>query len=272
LQDGSQQPLNAAPAVVSSSVSVSSKVSSITTNNENEGVSIRSDQVTGKSSTDGSATSAAGKNSNLSLDALAKAKKALQLKKELSEKLKKLPMVRSHSCSQSLAPISYYNFLIVLSFFPAQLNKLGTTGTDTQVSKKENAKTAVEALTVTKGEAKHTGPVSGLPTSSVSGTPAAAGAIGIPGLTNISNLDAVKRAQELAAKMGFRQDPQFAPLINMFPGTSTELTVPQRPPKAPVLRLDAQGREIDEQGNIISMSKPTNLSTLKVKFVTISFI
>ncbi|KAG2642215.1 hypothetical protein PVAP13_2KG279800 [Panicum virgatum] len=234
--DGSQQPLNAAPAVVSSSIPVSSKVSSITTNNENEGVSIRSDQVTGKSSTDGSATSAAGKNSNLSLDALAKAKKALQLKKELSEKLKKLPM----------------------------LNKLGTTGTDTQVSKKENTKTAVEALTVTKGEAKHTGPVSGLPTSSVSGTPAAAGAIGIPGLTNISNLDAVKRAQELAAKMGFRQDPQFAPLINMFPGTSTELTVPQRPPKAPVLRLDAQGREIDEQGNIISMSKPTNLSTLKV--------
>ncbi|KAG2633997.1 hypothetical protein PVAP13_2NG298000 [Panicum virgatum] len=242
--DGSQQPLNAAPAVVSSSVSVSSKVSSITINNENEGVSIRSDEVTGKSSTDGSATSAAGKNSNLSLDALAKAKKALQLKKELSEKLKKLPM----------------------------LNKLGTTSTDMQVSKKEDAKTAVETQTVSKGEAKHTGPVSGLPMSSVSGTPAAADAIGIPGLTSIPNLEAVKRAQELAAKMGFRQDPHFAPLINMFPGTSTELTVPQRPPKAPVLRLDAQGREIDEQGKVISMTKPTNLSTLKVKFVTISFI
>ena len=141
-----------------------------------------------------------------------------------------------------------------------------------QVSKKEDAKTAVETQTVSKGEAKHTGPVSGLPMRSVSGTPAAAGAIGIPGLTNIPNLEAVKRAQELAAKMGFQQDPQFAPLINMFPGTSTELTVPQRPPKAPVLRLDAQGREIDEQGKVISMTKPTNLSTLKVKFVTISFI
>jgi U4/U6 small nuclear ribonucleoprotein PRP3 len=79
----------------------------------------------------------------------------------------------------------------------------------------------------------------------------------------------VKRAQELAAKMGFRQDPHFAPLINLFPGTSTELTVPQRPPKAPVLRLDAQGREIDEQGNVINMTKPANLSTLKVKLNTI---
>lgn len=102
-----------------------------------------------------------------------------------------------------------------------------------------------------------------------SGTPAAAGVIGLPGLPNIPNLDAVKRAQELAARMGFRQDPQFAPVINLFPGTSTELTVPERPPKAPVLRLDAQGREIDEQGNVISMTKPTNLSTLKVKFVTV---
>ncbi|CAN6181709.1 unnamed protein product [Urochloa humidicola] len=235
---GSQQPLNAASVVVPSSVPVSSKVSSITTNNENEGISIRSDEVTGKSSTDGSATSAAGK--SITRDALAKAKKALQLKKELSEKLKKLPMLN---------------------------NKLGTSGTGTQVSKKEDAKTslpAVEAQALPKGEANSTGAVSSLPMSSVSGTLAAAGAIGIPGLTNISNLDAVKRAQELAAKMGFRQDPLFAPLINMFPGTSTELTVPQRPPKAPVLRLDAQGREIDEQGNVISMTKPTNLSTLKV--------
>ncbi|GJN11720.1 hypothetical protein PR202_ga29932 [Eleusine coracana subsp. coracana] len=196
------------------------KVSSITTNIENEGVSFRSDEVTGKSSTDGSATSAAGKSSNLSLDALAKAKKALQLKKELSEKLKKLPELN---------------------------NKLGT---DTHVSKKDEAKKSASA-----SEAK---------TNSVSGTPVTGGAIGIPGLANIPNLDAVKRAQELAAKMGFRQDPQFGPLINLFPGTSTEPTVPQRPAKAPVLRLDAQGREIDEHGNVINMTKPTNLSTLKV--------
>ncbi|KAL5665098.1 hypothetical protein ACJX0J_025206, partial [Zea mays] len=233
---GSQQLLSAVP--MPSSVPIPSKVSSITTNNANEGVSIRSDEVTVKSSTDGSATSAAGKSSNLSLDALAKAKKALQLKKELSEKLKKLPMLN---------------------------NKLGTSVTATQVSKEE-AKTsvsAVDAQLFSKGEAKPTD-VSVLPTSTISGTPAVGGAIGIPGLTNIPNLESVKRAQELAAKMGFRQDPQFGPLINLFPGTSTEVTVPQRPAKAPVLRLDAQGREIDEQGNVISMTKPTNLSTLKV--------
>jgi hypothetical protein len=106
-----QQPLNATPVdVVQSSVTVSSKVSSITTNNENEGVSIRSDEVTGKSSTDGSATSAISKGSSLSLDALAKAKKALQLKKELSEKLKKLPEVRNHCYFQSV-------FIALISLF-----------------------------------------------------------------------------------------------------------------------------------------------------------
>ncbi|KAM3256269.1 hypothetical protein ACQJBY_049014 [Aegilops geniculata] len=221
---GAQQPLNSAPAVaVPSANPVSSKVSPITTTNENGGVSIRSDEVTGKSSTDGTANSSAGRSSNLSLDALAKAKKALQLKKELSEKLKRLPA----------------------------LNKLGTTIPDTQTPKKET-----QSVSGSSASAVHAGASSELPASSVSA--------GISGLTNIPNLDAVKRAQELAAKMGFRQDPQFAPLINMFPGTSSELTIPQRPAKAPVLRLDAQGREIDENGNVISMTKPSNLSTLKV--------
>ncbi|KAL5205281.1 hypothetical protein ABZP36_033490 [Zizania latifolia] len=225
---GAQQLLNAAPAVVPSSDPVPSKVSSITTTSENEGVSIRSDEVTGKSSTDGRTTSAVGKSSNLSLDALAKAKKALQLKKELSEKLKKLPGLN---------------------------NKL-----DTQIPKKET-----QTVSTSSASEIATGAASNLPDNSVSGMLSkAAGAIGIPGLVNIPNLDAVKRAQEYAAKMGFRQDPQFAPVINLFPGTSTELTVPQRPAKAPVLRLDAQGREIDEHGNVISMTKPTNLSTLKV--------
>lgn len=91
----------------------------------------------------------------------------------------------------------------------------------------------------------------------------------LPGLTNIRNIEAVKRAQELAAKMGFRQDPEFAPLINMFPGQlSADMAVPQKPAKVPVLRLDAQGREIDEHGNVINMPKLTNLSTLKVTLVT----
>ena len=69
------------------------KVSSNSTTNENKGVSIiRSHEVTGKSSTDGS-SSTARKTGSLSIDALAKAKKALQMQKELSEKLKKIPQV-----------------------------------------------------------------------------------------------------------------------------------------------------------------------------------
>ena len=81
----------------------------------------------------------------------------------------------------------------------------------------------------------------------------------------VPNVEAVKRAQELAAKMGFRQDPQFAPLINMFPGQMPpEVTYQPKPAKAPVLRLDALGREIDEHGNVVSAAKVTNLSTLKV--------
>ncbi|KAK9741455.1 hypothetical protein RND81_03G107300 [Saponaria officinalis] len=78
--------------------------------------------------------------------------------------------------------------------------------------------------------------------------------------------EAVKRAQELAAKMGFRQDPEFAPLINLFPGQLPPdvSAVVQKPAKAPVLRLDALGREIDEHGNVVNISKPSSLSTLKV--------
>jgi U4/U6 small nuclear ribonucleoprotein PRP3 len=52
----------------------------------------------------------------------------------------------------------------------------------------------------------------------------------------------------------------------MFPGqiVTPDATIPQKPTKAPVLRLDAQGREIDEHGNVVNITKPSNLSTLKV--------
>lgn len=95
--------------------------------------------------------------------------------------------------------------------------------------------------------------------------PSGSGMTAPAGLQPIPNIEAVKRAQELAARMGFRQDPEFAPLINLFPGqTTTDVAVPQKPTKAPVLRLDALGREIDEHGNVVNLTKPNNLSTLKV--------
>ncbi|XP_074556011.1 protein RDM16-like isoform X1 [Curcuma longa] len=223
------------------------KVSSFNTPNENEGVSIRSDEVPGKSSTDGSATSVAVKSGSLSLDALAKAKRALQMQKELSEKLKKIPV----------------------------LNKIVSSSTvNTQVS---SDKAGVEfsaagafqhapSGSLASSSTAHVQAMPSAPEVAPSGNLSAMGGTGVlPGLSNIRNIEAVKRAQELAAKMGFRQDPEFAPLINMFPGQlPIDMAVSQKPSKAPVLRLDAQGREIDEHGNIINVPKPTNLSTLKV--------
>ncbi|XP_039060185.1 protein RDM16-like isoform X2 [Hibiscus syriacus] len=195
------------------------KVSSISTA-ENKAYSVTgSHEVPGSSTDVSSSTGKSG--ANFSLDALAKAKKALQMQKELAEKMKKIPALNKGPSSSSVV----------------------TTG-------------------------KVQGQVSSAPTTSApvaSSMPSTTGMAAVPGLASIPNLEAVKRAQELAAKMGFRQDPQFAPLINMFPGqVQVDVPVPQKPTKAPVLRVDALGREIDEHGNIINVTKPSNLSTLKV--------
>ncbi|XP_048236176.1 protein RDM16 isoform X3 [Ricinus communis] len=184
-------------------------------------------------STDGT-SSAAGKSGTLPLDALAKAKKALQMQKELAEKLKKIPQLSkgANSSSDNKAP----------AVMKPQSYGIGVT--QGSAPSKPVASVAVGAL----------------PSSSP-----ANGVASVPGLASLPNIEAVKRAQELAAKIGFRQDPEFPPLINLFPGqVPAEVSVPQKPTKAPVLRIDALGREIDEHGNIVNLTKPSNLSTLKV--------
>ncbi|KAH1045764.1 hypothetical protein J1N35_036548 [Gossypium stocksii] len=213
--------------------SPSTKVSSVSTA-ENKAYSITGSHEVPGSSTDGS--SAVGRSGgNLSLDALAKAKKALQMQKDLAEKLKKIPLLNKSTGSSSVA---------------------------TSVTVQGPVSSVTTAIA--------SGPSSSsvLPSTSAAAAsmkPPASGVAAVPGLASISNLEAVKRAQELAAKMGFRQDPQFAPLINLFPGqVQADILVPQKPTKAPVLRVDALGREIDEHGNIINATKPSNLSTLKV--------
>ncbi|XP_010253390.1 PREDICTED: U4/U6 small nuclear ribonucleoprotein Prp3 isoform X2 [Nelumbo nucifera] len=241
-QDSSLEPPNqisrAMPENSVPNLPTATKVSSISTTNENKGVSItRSHEVHGNSSTDGT-TSAAGKSASLSLDALAKAKKALQMQKELSEKLKKIP----------------------------QLNKSGSSDGGQQPGlNKEASKTPLSSIGRQQGSVPPITAAVGVSTSpAASVKPPTAGMVTLAGLT-APNYEAVKRAQELAAKMGFHQDPQFAPLINMFPGhTTTDVAVQPKPAKVPVLRLDALGREIDEHGNVVDMPKPTNLSTLKV--------
>ncbi|OVA12422.1 protein of unknown function DUF1115 [Macleaya cordata] len=248
--DAALEPLQMTSRVVQETYSATdhpppTKVSSISTTNENKGVSItRSHEVPGKSSTDGTTTSAATKSGNLSLEALEKAKKALQMQKKLSEKLKKIPL----------------------------LNKVTTPSSDATSSlglDKEGPKAPASSVGVQHGSMAPTTvqpSTSTLPVGAASSVkPSGSGMATLPGLANVPNYEAVKRAQELAAKMGFHQDPEFAPLINMFPGQApVEVSVQQKPAKAPVLRLDALGREIDEHGNVINMPKLTNLSTLKV--------
>ncbi|XP_024008256.1 protein RDM16 isoform X2 [Eutrema salsugineum] len=178
-------------------------------------------------STDGRTSSTAGKSSaKLSLDALAKAKKTLQMQKGLVQLQKGLAERMKNS----------------------PLPKQGTNSTS-------------EGSTHTRGPSSTTTPAVSAGTSSASALPHAV----FPGLDSIATIEAVKRAQERAVNMGGRLDPGFGPLINLFPGqTHAQTPVPQKPAKPPVLRVDALGREIDEHGNVISVTKPSNLSTLKV--------
>ncbi|GMH10506.1 hypothetical protein Nepgr_012347 [Nepenthes gracilis] len=240
--------LGTAPDILSPSHLPPTKVS-ISTTNENKGVNITgSHEVTGKSSTDGT-TTAAGNSGNLSLDALAKAKKALQMQKELSEKLKKLPLLNKGASSKADA-------------IPQVSSKADAIS---QVTSKEGVVAPCTAsilptpsLTATMIATTGIGSVPNLPAATAAYVKPIAG-------MDASKYEAVKRAQELAAKMGFHQDPEFAPLINLFPGQiPLEASMLQKPAKAPVLRLDAFGREVDEHGNVVNVTKPNNLSTLKV--------
>lgn len=223
------------------------KVSLLSTPNENKGVNINgSHQVPGKSSTDGTA-SGSGKSGSLSLDALAKAKRALQMRKELAEKLKKIPALNKNKGPNS--------------------TREGLPQVGPKESLQPSANAGIFPTPVASSDAgvlptPGSAPGTSILTSVASTNPPPSGLPHLVGLT-AQKYEAVKRAQELAAKMGFRQDPEFAPLINMFPGQMPpDVTLQPKPAKAPVLRLDALGREIDEQGNIVNMPKPS--STLKV--------
>jgi len=154
-----------------------------------------------------------------------------------------------------------------------QLNKSSTSNSEESTQLGNKTESTAPSLSAGVTSRPATSASSG-PVTNMSIFPAAAANPPASG-TAATNFEAVRRAQELAARMGFRRDPQFAPLINMFPGqiTTPDVTIPQKPTKAPVLRLDAQGREIDEHGNVVNVTKPSNLSTLKVcSFLNCLFI
>ncbi|XP_061372229.1 protein RDM16 isoform X2 [Gastrolobium bilobum] len=167
------------------------------------------------------------------------------MQKELSEKLKKIPQLNNSTP-----------------------NLQGSTHLDSKnESTVPSASAGVASKTATSDSLGPVANMSIFPAAAAAATqanPPASGA-NAASIATLPNYEAVRRAQELAARMGFRQDPQFAPLINMFPGQMVaDVAIPQKPTKAPVLRLDAHGREIDEYGNVVNVTKPSNLSTLKV--------
>ncbi|XP_018447333.1 protein RDM16 [Raphanus sativus] len=205
------------------SQTVLTKVSSISTKDENKGVSIvRSHEVHEKSSTDGgSISSTAGKSSaSSSLDVLARAKRTIERGKGIADRFKKLS------------------------------------------SMKQGTKPTSEGSPHTRVQSSTTTPAVSAETSSASALPHTI----FPVTECISNIEAVRKAQELAAKMAFRHDPKFSSALNYFSvqAPTETMAVAQKPAKPPVLRVDALGREIDEHGNVISVTKPSNLSTLKV--------
>ncbi|OIT32674.1 PREDICTED: U4/U6 small nuclear ribonucleoprotein Prp3 [Nicotiana attenuata] len=224
------------------------KVSSISTTNENKGVNInRSHAVPGKSSTDGAASDA-GKTATLSLDAKGNAKALIQRQKELAAKLKKIPLLNKSAnvTREGSSQIGRKDSLYAASTDAGILPPLAASSNSGILPTPSSAPSTSTIATVASANT----PPSGLPQ--------------VAGLTvTAQNYDKVKRAHELFAKMGFRQDPEFPPLINMFPGQMPpEVTIQPKPARAPVLRLDALGREIDEQGNVVNVHKPS--STLKV--------
>ncbi|CAN4105263.1 unnamed protein product [Withania somnifera] len=210
------------------------KVSLLSTTNENKGVNINgSHQIPEKSSTDGTA-SGAGKSGSLSLDALAKAKRALQMRKVLAEKLKKIPALNKNKGPNSTR------------------EGLPQVGPKESLQPSANAgifPTSVASLDAGILPTPGLAPGTSILTAAASTDPPPSGLPHLVGLT-AQKYEAVKR-------------PRVCPLINMFPGQiPPDVTLQSKPAKAPVLRLDALGREIDEQGNIVNMPKPS--STLKV--------
>ncbi|KAL3338201.1 hypothetical protein AABB24_030381 [Solanum stoloniferum] len=200
--------------------SPATKVSSISTTNENKGVNInRFHKVLGKSSTDEAARDT-GKSATLSIDAKGNANDLKQRHKVLKEKLKRIPLLNKGANS--------------------------TRDGSSQMGSKESLKSPSTNVAI-------------LPPPVASSN---AGILPTPGLT-AQSYEAMKRAQVFFAKIEFRQDPECPSLTNMFPGQMpSEVIIQPKLAKATVLRLDAFGREIDEQGNVVNVPKPS--STLKV--------
>ncbi|XP_049404921.1 protein RDM16-like isoform X1 [Solanum stenotomum] len=226
--------------------SPATKVSSISTTNENKGVNInRFHKVLGKSSTDGAARDT-GKSATLSIDAKGNANDLKQRHKVLKEKLKRIPLL-----------IKGANSTRDGSSQMGSKESLKAPSTNVAILPPPVA-SSDEGILPTPGSERSTSSIATM--VSVNMLPSSLPHVA--GLT-AQSYEAMKRAQEFSAKIEFRQDPECPSLTNMFPGQMPpEVIIQPKLAKATVLCLDAFGREIDEQGNVVNVPKPS--STLKV--------
>ncbi|KAI5075973.1 hypothetical protein GOP47_0008038 [Adiantum capillus-veneris] len=164
---------------------------------------------------------------SLTPEALSKAKLTLEKQKMLAEKLKKIP-----KAIQATA----------------------------QISKASSSSAVLTPSTHVRSTAQT------LPANSAIGTISATtnNLPNFPGLVpGVAPLnDALKKVQEVAARLGISQPTDS--FFSMMQGNDFGTVGQQRDVRRPVLRLDAQGREIDEHGNVVERTKISNLSTLKV--------
>ncbi|MCO5602156.1 hypothetical protein L7F22_056284 [Adiantum nelumboides] len=165
------------------------------------------------------------KSLSLMPEALSKAKLALEKQKMLAEKLKRIPKI-SQLTAQSL-------------------------------------KASSSSVTLTPSTHIHNTSQT-LPGNNVIGTipPNTHYFPNIPGLVSGVPHDAIKKVQEVAARFGLSQPTDS--FFSMMQGNDFGTVSQHRDAKRPVLLLDAQGREIDEHGNVVERTKISNLSTLKV--------
>ncbi|KAG0569474.1 hypothetical protein KC19_6G093400 [Ceratodon purpureus] len=184
----------------------------------------------------------------LSLDALAKAKKTLQMQKELAEKMKKLPQLNKAGAPSTTTPIS--------SSAVAPGGLTSVPAAQTVASQLNQGVMPLPGVVPPNMLGMMPGMMSGM----IPGMPN----VGAPNVGALANYEAIKRAHELAMRLGFHQIPFGMPTMPTMMPTNLAEDGGSKSVKAPVLRLDAQGREIDEHGNVVERSKVTNVSTLKV--------
>eukprot|EP00249_Psilotum_nudum_P011339 c23111_g1_i1 orf=19-3165(+) len=213
-------------------------------------------QVIGKSCSDGHTVQPVNGPYLNTPDVLEKAKRALQVQKRLNEKLKKLPQVGKFGAQAVVQSPSVEEYLSSTVAFST-----GVESSDATVSGPEQIQSqgfpsfqSTQAFPVGADTGFIPGMVPGLPGV-------------VPGVAPVSSYEAFKRVQELAARLGAQQLPEAFPFLAGISGQIADdvgSTGQQKTVKAPVLRLDAHGREIDEHGHVVDKPKYTSLSTLKV--------